>query len=89
MSDFTLGQNLATQALSSARMDYLGRTGVDLSTIGTWDPHLSRLTRILVPVDVQAYVAVDGATEPTVDLKGASDDPAPFDAGAVRRCHRP
>ncbi len=84
MSDFTLDQDLVTQALSSARMDYLGRTGVDLSTIGTWDPHLSRQTRILVPVDLQAFVAVEGATEPTVDLRGVGDDPAPFDAGAAR-----
>ncbi|HWU20451.1 MAG TPA: hypothetical protein VN088_02925, partial [Nocardioides sp.] len=61
----------------------LGRTDLDLATIVTWDPELSRRTRILVPVDVQAYVATTGG-EGTVGVRGVDDDPAPFADGTAR-----
>jgi hypothetical protein len=82
VSSFQLEPGLAARAVGSARLDFLGRIGTDLATIGTWDPRLSRRTRILVPIDVQAYVST--GTEPTVDLTGADGDPAPFTDGAPR-----
>ena len=82
---FTIDSRLATLALTSPRLGFLGRVGTDLSTIGTWDPRLPRRTRILVPVDVQAYVARADVAEPTVDLRGAADDPAPFAEGTARQ----
>ena len=75
--------DVAVTAMASQRLDFLGRTGVDLSTIGTWDTQLSRRTRILVPIDVQAYVATSAA-EPTVGVRGTPEDPLPFAAGAAR-----
>jgi hypothetical protein len=84
MSTFQLDAGLAARAVASSRLDFLGRVDTDLSTIGTWDRHLSRRSRILVPVDLQAYVATAAAPELTVDLTGADGDPDCFADGAAR-----
>src|SRR5690606_15188783 len=42
-----------------------------------------RRTRLLVPVDVQAYVVPRSGGERTVPLTGGSTDPVPFAAGSV------
>ncbi len=81
---FVLGGSLAEQAVLSPRFGTLGRIGVDLTTIGSWDVALPRHDRILVPVDVQAYVVPVGATEATVTVAGGHDDPPPFSTGATR-----
>lgn len=68
-------------ATTSRRWAGLTRFTADLATLRTWDRGLSRRRRILVPVDVQAFV-VGPSGEPVVGLVGTSDDPAPFAAGA-------
>ncbi|HJQ03850.1 MAG TPA: hypothetical protein VJ872_00270 [Nocardioides sp.] len=78
-----IAPDLAVRAIANERLDVIGRTGLDISTIATWDPELSRRTRILVPVDVQAYVATAGG-EATVGVRGVDDDPAPFADGTAR-----
>ena len=83
-SRFVLGGSLAEQAVLSPRFGTLGRIGVDLTTIGSWDVALPRHDRILVPVDVQAYVVPPGGTEATVAVAGTHDDPPPFSAGTTR-----
>ena len=85
MDRFVINEGLAEIAVSSRRFELLSKLGTDVATIGTWDIGLSRRTRILVPIDVQAYVVPVGGTEPTVDLVGdPEDDPAPFGDGAAR-----
>jgi hypothetical protein len=85
MDEFRIDPELAETAVASPRFEMLSKLNVDVSTIGTWDPGLSRRSRILVPIDVQAYVVPAGATELTVDLLGDPEtDPAPFEVGAVR-----
>ncbi len=85
MADFRINPELAEAAVASRRFELLSKLNVDVSTIRSWDPGLSRRTRILVPIDVQAYVVPAGGTEPTVDLLGdPQSDPAPFGAGAAR-----
>ncbi|MGO4257992.1 hypothetical protein [Marmoricola sp. RAF53] len=81
---FAIGADLAERAVASPRLNFLGRIDVDLATLGTWDPRLPRRTRILVPVDVQAFVAHADVNEPTVDLLGGLEDPAPFADGAAK-----
>lgn len=76
---------LLNQALFDRRWTALARVGVDLAGISTWDRALDRRTRLLVPVDVQAFVVPAAGGEPTVPLSGSPGrDPAPFAAGAVR-----
>jgi len=85
MDGFVINEALAETAVSSKRFELLSKLRTDIATIGTWDTGLSRRTRILVPIDVQAYVVPVGGTEPTVDLVGdPEDDPAPFGAGSAR-----
>jgi hypothetical protein len=84
VTDFRITQDIASKAALSARFQTLGKIGTDLSTIGTWDPKLSRRTRILVPVDVQAYVVLGVATEDTVPVAGQENDPAPFAGGSPK-----
>jgi hypothetical protein len=71
-------------AASTARWAALTKVDVDVATIGTWDHHLPRDKRILVPIDVQAMVVPAGAAEETVPLSGTHQDPEPFTAGAPR-----
>ena len=73
------------------------RAALDLDEIGTWDQHLLREHRLLVPIDVQALYVPPGSTEPMVrlpmllaepggeDLDSAEDGmPDPFDTGTPR-----
>ena len=73
------------------------RTRLSLGEIATWDAHLLREPRLLVPVDLQALYVPAGSTEPMVRLPmlvanvGAapvSDPeqglPDPFDPGTPR-----
>jgi len=73
-----------TKAAYTDRFAALARADVDLATWKTWDPHLVRDKRVLVPVDVQAFVVPVADPEATVAVGGIDGDPAPFDAGAVR-----
>ncbi|MGZ8491023.1 MAG: hypothetical protein ACXWZS_02335 [Gemmatirosa sp.] len=90
MSDPTLSGALLARAVLDRRWTVLARTGIDLAGVATWDRTLDRRTRILVPVDVQAFVVPRSGGEPTVAVTGtpAGDgspgDPPPFAAGAVR-----
>ena len=43
-------------AQTSPRFSILARTGLDVATLSTWDADLLHEPRVLVPVDVQAYV---------------------------------
>ena len=65
------------------RWSGMAAADVDLSTVATWDRHLVRDRRVLVPVDVQALVVPVVGAEATVAVGGTRFDPAPFDAGAV------
>ncbi|MEQ7008577.1 hypothetical protein ABN028_20600 [Actinopolymorpha sp. B17G11] len=71
-------------ALFDRRFTALVQAGAALSTIGTWDDGLSRRTRILVPVDVQAFVVPVNGGEATVAMTGGPGDPPPFEPGSVR-----
>ncbi len=90
MSDTPLTGALVARAVLDRRWTVLARTGVDLAGVATWDRTLDRRTRILVPVDVQAFVVPRTGGEPTVAVTGtpAGDgspgDPPPFAPGAVR-----
>lgn len=75
---------LMRAATFDPRWHVMTRTGLDPSTIGTWDATLVRRKRIAVPVDVQAFVVRSTGGEATVALKGDVTDPAPFAAGTVR-----
>lgn len=75
---------LLNAAVYDARWASVARAHVDLPTINTWDAQLWRGHRILVPVDVAAYVVPARGAEPTVDVGGLPTDPAPFSAGAPR-----
>jgi hypothetical protein len=67
-----------TEAILDPRFVGLVRADADLATIATWDAGLSRRTRILVPIDVQAFVVPATGGEPTVPVTGGAGDPAPF-----------
>ncbi|NYG07824.1 hypothetical protein BJ986_002311 [Phycicoccus badiiscoriae] len=84
MAGFDLTPDQLAKSVYTDRFAALARADVDLATWKTWDPHLVREKRILVPVDVQAYVVPAGGQEVCVDVAGVDGDPAPFDAGAVR-----
>jgi len=77
------------------RFSVLARTGVDVATLGTWDANLLHEPRVLVPVDVQAYVVPATGAEPALALPGplspghgsdlaVVDGPPPFTAGTPR-----
>ena len=71
-------------AVLDERFAALAQARTDLGTVSTWDPHLVRRTRILVPADVQAFVVPPGGGEATVPVTGGPGDPVPFAAGTVR-----
>ncbi|HEX3609325.1 MAG TPA: hypothetical protein VHU14_06625 [Solirubrobacterales bacterium] len=84
---------LVREALASPRWAALTRSGLDVASIGTWDPGLLREARVLVPVDVEALYVPAESQEPMVRLPFAltepDDQPAakmpePFDPGAPR-----
>jgi hypothetical protein len=62
----------------SQRWSTLAKTATDLPTLQTWDPRLPRDRRVLVPIDVQAFVATAGG-ERVAPVGGVLDDPEPFD----------
>ena len=77
------------------RFSVLARTGVDVATLGTWDADLLHEPRVLVPVDVQAYVVPATGAEPALALPGplspghgtdpaVVDGPPPFTGGTPR-----
>jgi hypothetical protein len=72
------------EAVQDRRFAAQAQLGKDKAEIATWDPRLSRRTRILVPVDVQALVVPADGGEPLVPLTGGADDPPPFDPGTAR-----
>lgn len=75
---------LLSTAVFDARWSSLTRARLDVGTVSTWDPSLARDPRILIPIDVQAYVVTEGTDEPTVDVAGTPDDPVPFAPGQPR-----
>ena len=77
MSEFWIDSALIEKALDTERWTLLTRAGVDVSSIGTWDRVSERRTRLLVPIDVQAFVSTPGG-EATVDVSGGPGDPVPF-----------
>jgi len=76
--------DILNQATMGKRWATLARADVNLATAQTWDVNLSRNRRILVPIDVQAFVVPDEGGEATVPVTGGPGDPAPFTPG-VRR----
>ena len=53
---------LLKKVVASPRYAALVRTDLSISAIGTWDSHLPRDTRLVVPMDVQALVVGPGDT---------------------------
>jgi hypothetical protein len=85
VTDWTLPDpSLLRKAVFEPRWKALTRVGTDLASLTTWDPGLSRRTRLLVPVDVQAFVVPADGGEPTVPVAGGDGDPPPFADGDVR-----
>jgi hypothetical protein len=86
----TFDASLVARAVLDRRWTVLARTGIDLAGVATWDRTLDRRTRILVPVDVQAFVVPKSGGEPTVAVTGTpasaqeGGDPPPFADGSVR-----
>ena len=79
---FDLPAGALTKAAFDRRWVAMASSGVDLQTIATWDRLLPRTRRVLVPVDVQAYVVPAGGGEPVVAVSGGPEDPEPLQAGA-------
>src|SRR5262245_33305013 len=59
---------LIREALYSKRFLAADRASLDLGEIATWDKHLLREHRLLVPIDVQALYVAPGSTERMVRL---------------------
>lgn len=83
MSDipFRVSGSVLKDAAYSRRWAALAAAEVDLATFQTWDKRLPRDRRILVPVDVQAFVAPTGGSDPVVAVAGRTGDPDPFAEG--------
>lgn len=81
MFEFLLKSQNLIEAVFSQRWAWLVRADVDLGTVATWDRTLNRNRRILVPIDLQAYVVVEGASETVVPITGGPSDPEPFADG--------
>jgi hypothetical protein len=86
MAEFDfLSPKILQQAVFDQRFTAAARTGVDLGVLETWDRSLPRHSRILVPIDVQAYVMPVDGDEMTVPVCSFGDDePLPFDEGEVK-----
>lgn len=76
-----LKKNILTKAVFDERWAWLVRAESDIGSVATWDPVLKRNHRVLVPIDVQAYVTDEGTPEILVAVTGGPDDPLPFDEG--------
>lgn len=81
MFKFLLDPVNLKEAVYSQRWAWLVRANADIGTIATWDSNLYRNRRILVPIDVQAYVAHPSALEDLLPMTGGHDDPLPFAQG--------
>src|SRR5215211_1808609 len=69
--------NLVARTQVSESWSALTRADIDLASAATWDRDLLREPRVLVPIDVQAYVATAGeAGEPMLRF------PSPLTPGA-------
>jgi hypothetical protein len=90
-----LDSQLVRALVRSKRFLAADRADLSLAEIKTWDPHLLREHRLLVPMDVQALYVAPGSAEKMVRLPllvagaaGAPDAaagmPAPFEAGSPR-----
>lgn len=75
---------VVASAVFGRRFAGLALADVDLQTYKTWDPVLARSHRILVPIDVQAYVVPAVGGEETVPIGAVRGDPEPFVPGVVR-----
>ncbi|CAA9303316.1 MAG: hypothetical protein AVDCRST_MAG61-1220 [uncultured Friedmanniella sp.] len=64
--------------VTSKRWAALTKLDLDIDTIRTWDPVLPRQKRVLVPIDVQAFVVPSSDPEGTVRVAGGDHDPEPF-----------
>ena len=86
MSDipFKVAGTVLKDLAYSQRWAALAAAEVDLATFETWDRHLPRDRRILVPVDVQAFVAPTGGSDPV--RRGGRANRRPR---ALRRRHPP
>jgi hypothetical protein len=78
-----LKKKTLSKAVFNERWAWLVRADTDLGSVTTWDPDLRRNKRILVPVDVQAYVAHESNPEPLVPVTGSRGDPLPFAEGSI------
>ena len=58
-----------------AQWDLLNRVAVDLDAIVTFDPLVPRDPRLLVPVDLQAYVVPTAGDQPRADVRARGLDP--------------
>lgn len=81
MFKYLLKNKTLTKAVYDERWAWLVRADTDPGSVTTWDPNLRRNKRILVPVDVQAYVAHKSNRETLVPVTGGPDDPEPFAEG--------
>ena len=81
MFKYLLESEILAKAVFDERWAWLVRADTDIGSITTWDPTLNRNRRILVPIDVQAYVAQADSTETLVGLTGGPSDPEPFADG--------
>lgn len=77
--------DLVAKAIREPGFELLTRADTDLNVAATWDRGLSRQQRLLVPIDVQAYVVAPGGDEAVVPVAGLPDDPAPFAPGEARK----
>jgi hypothetical protein len=84
VSDETVDPKVLARAVFDRRFALLARAGVDLKEVVTWDSTLDRRTRLLAPIDVQAFVVPKAGGEKTVPITGGQGDPAPFAEGVVR-----
>jgi hypothetical protein len=84
VSEYSIDPGLLRKTVYQEKFNALARAGVDVSTVHTWDRELNRSRRILVPIDVQAFVVPEHGGEPTVPVGSLVDDPDPFTVGTVR-----
>ena len=70
-------ETILQETAYTQRWGVLAAAEVDLATMTTWDKRLPRDKRILVPVDVQAFVATTSG-EDVVGVTGGPNDETPF-----------
>jgi hypothetical protein len=75
-------RDVAPGDVLTAQYSTLARAGVSAAAAQSWNPQLRRTTRILVPMDVQALVVVQGDSEPDAQVLSQLPDPAPGASGS-------